>query len=86
MGEGIRRLLITALLSPGAGSWQELQPLGRRGLCWIEIREFESKAQDPLSLVWCPAGGRKNKSGASCPVTRVPSPRLLLHPQGATVL
>lgn len=33
MGEGVRPLLITALLSPGAGTWQELQPLGRRGLC-----------------------------------------------------
>lgn len=50
-GKGIRPFLITALLSPGAGSWQELQPLGRRGLYWIEMQEFESKAQDPLSLV-----------------------------------
>lgn len=62
-GKGIRPFLITALPSPGAGSWQELQPLGRRGLCWIE---FESKAQDPLSLV--------QQVGESIKVVSIPIP------------
>lgn len=48
MEEGVRPILITVLLSPGAGSWQELQPLRGEGCAGLRIQSLRAKHKIPV--------------------------------------
>lgn len=84
MGEGVRPLLITVLLSPGAGSWQEFQPLGGEGCAGLKVQSLRAKHKIPMFGAGVQQVGETYKGGQH-PALR-PQPRTPAVSTGCLVL